>query len=104
MILAAADLTPDTTITIGAASAIIVAIVSASAWLHSVIVKVNGSLQAVAVRIKSLEEARAGTYTLAAAAEVALRQAIENPGHRVPDPRDPNRIIEVREGQCRDHD
>lgn len=34
-------------------------------------------------------------YPLAVASEQALRTAIENPGMRVPDPRDPNRIIVV---------
>lgn len=35
-------------------------------------------------------------YTVSAAAEQALRMALENPGLRVPDPRDPSRIIESR--------
>ena len=34
-------------------------------------------------------------YTLTQAAERALRSAIENPGLRVPDPRDPSSIITV---------
>lgn len=34
-------------------------------------------------------------YTLTMASERALREAIENPGLRVPDPRDPNKIIVV---------
>jgi len=34
-------------------------------------------------------------YTLTMASEKALRTAIENPGIRVPDPRDPNKIIVV---------
>ena len=36
-------------------------------------------------------------YTLTAASEKALRTAIENPGHRVVDPRDPSKIIVVKE-------
>jgi len=35
-------------------------------------------------------------YSLTQASERALRTAIENPGMRVPDPRDPNKIILVR--------
>jgi len=35
-------------------------------------------------------------YTLTQAAERALRSAIENPGLRVPDPRDPSTIITVK--------
>ena len=34
-------------------------------------------------------------YTTAAAAENALREAIENPGHRVPDPRNPGEVFVV---------
>ena len=34
-------------------------------------------------------------YHLSSAREAALREAIENPGHRVPDPIDPNKIIVV---------
>ena len=34
-------------------------------------------------------------YGITAASEAALRQAIENPGMRVPDPRDPERVIVV---------
>lgn len=35
------------------------------------------------------------TYSLAGASETALRTAIENPGFRVPDPRDPAKVIVV---------
>lgn len=50
----------------------------------------------LAGRISALEGSIAGAYTLNAASEAALRTAIENPGFRVPDPREPVRIIEVR--------
>ena len=39
----------------------------------------------------------ADRYTLTAASEKALRTAIENPGMRVPDPREPSKIIMVRD-------
>jgi len=45
---------------------------------------------------QSMALADADKYTLTAASEKALRTAIENPGMRVPDPRNPNVIIEVR--------
>ena len=41
------------------------------------------------------EAIQADRYTLTQAAERALRSAIENPGLRVPDPRDPHTIITV---------
>ena len=43
------------------------------------------------------EDSRKDRYTLTAASEKALRTAIENPGHRVVDPRDPSKIIVVKE-------
>lgn len=43
-------------------------------------------------RMQSVENDR---YTLTMASEKALREAIENPGFRVPDPRDPTNIIVV---------
>lgn len=42
-----------------------------------------------------LEMLKSEMYPMAVASEQALRTAIENPGMRVPDPRDPNRIIVV---------
>ncbi|MEM9372412.1 MAG: hypothetical protein AAGA55_02110 [Planctomycetota bacterium] len=44
-------------------------------------------------RLSTVEQ---DAYTLTAASEKALRTAIENPQLRVPDPRDPSRIIQVR--------
>ena len=52
----------------------------------------SGKITSFETRMKTVEDDR---YTLAMASERALREAIENPGHRVPDPRDPNRIIVV---------
>lgn len=43
----------------------------------------------------SLDEVKSASYTLARASEQALRTAIENPSLRVPDPRDPNKLIIV---------
>ena len=43
-------------------------------------------------RMRGVEADR---YTLTMASEKALREAIENPGFRVPDPRDPSKIIVV---------
>jgi hypothetical protein len=34
-------------------------------------------------------------YPMSVASEAALRMAIENPSLKVPDPRDPNRVIQV---------
>jgi hypothetical protein len=74
-------LKPETKTTIGAAGAVCVAIVSFALWMDR--------------RLGSLETKVAGAYTLAAASEQALRLAMENPGLRVPDPRDPSSLLPV---------
>lgn len=45
-----------------------------------------------------LEDLKAGSYTVAAAAEHALRTAMLNPGMRLPDPRDPRAVLCVDHG------
>jgi len=50
------------------------------------------------IRVDALED----RYTLTAASEKALRTAIENPGMRVPDPRDPSEIITVSVGSVQE--
>jgi hypothetical protein len=75
-------------ISIGTALAVIAAAGTATARALSV-------LGAIDNRLAKVENKVADQYTLAVASEVALRTAIENPGMRVPDPRDPNRIIQV---------
>jgi len=52
-----------------------------------------GGTWKVSTAVNQLQRDVAGSYTLAAASEQALRMAIENPGLRVPDPRDPSKII-----------
>lgn len=43
-----------------------------------------------------IQAMRRDTYTLSNASEAAARMALYNPGMRVPDPRDPSKVIEVR--------
>lgn len=52
----------------------------------------------VAELAQSLEEVKGNSYTLAKASEVALREAIANPGQVKIDPRDPSKIIVVKPG------
>ena len=54
--------------------------------------KIAGVAERFEQRVTKLEKEH---FTLAAAAEAALRFAIENPGMRVPDPRNPANIIQV---------
>lgn len=48
---------------------------------------------------KGLEGVKADRFTLTAASEAALRTAIENPGLRIPDPRDPSKVFVVDVGR-----
>jgi hypothetical protein len=45
------------------------------------------------------EADRAGSFSMDRASEVALRMAIENPGTRIPNPRDPSQVIVVTSGR-----
>jgi hypothetical protein len=48
---------------------------------------------------RDLQALTANAYTMDRASEVALRTALENPGQRVPNPRDPSQIIVVTSGR-----
>ena len=50
----------------------------------------------------SIDEVRVNSYTLSRASEVALRQAIAEPGRPVVDPREPSKTIVVKEGSHSD--
>lgn len=57
------------------------------------------AVTALVVRIETkLASIMADRYSLSMAAEDALREAIANPGHRVPDPRKPGQYIVVEQG------
>lgn len=61
--------------------------------INTVKIQINNDLTTMNGRIDKLNEDK---YPLSLASERALRTAIENPGMRVPDPRDPSQIITVR--------
>lgn len=79
----------NTKVTIGAAVACVglfVGTAFAGIWM----------LSSVLTRMEfQIGELSKNQYSLPAAAEVALRQAILNPGMRVVDPRDPSKMIVV---------
>lgn len=86
----------DTKVRLGSAAMIVSAILGASWWLQQELrANQDAVLETVRSDMKTLESK---TFGIAAAAEAALREAIENPGHRVPDPRDPTKIIVVNRG------
>lgn len=57
---------------------------------------INRQFAAMQLRMDSLEESIGDKYTIARASENALRMALENPGLRVPDPRNPTDLFEVK--------
>lgn len=85
----AVTLSQDSKITMGVAGTL--GLLAIGATWH-----VGVQLSAINQRLDQLEKNVGERFTLTAASEQALREAIENPGHRVPDPRDPSQIIEVR--------
>ena len=56
------------------------------------IMAVQSSMDSIQARVTAIETNR---YRISDASEQALRLAIENPGMRVPDPRDTSKIIVV---------
>lgn len=77
------------TITMGVAACVVVFAVVAT-W------RVTSKLSSIDNNILSMRQELDNSFTLDKASEQALRMAIENPGMRVPDPRDPTKIIEVK--------
>ncbi len=86
-----ANLTPNTKFTIGISAACVFCLSAAGA-----VYKATNILNSIDQRLATVETGVNNGYKLADACEQALRMAIENPGFKVPDPRDPTRIIEVR--------
>lgn len=78
--------TQDTKVTIGTAVLVLVSLLTVGWRLNTEFSKLRTDLTAV----------QNDSYSKAAAAEQALRLAMENPGLRVPDPRDPTKVFEVR--------
>lgn len=76
---------------------IVMSIVSSTWYLANAQAKdretVRQSIDALIVRVSTIEGQR---YSKPEAVEQAMRMAIENPGMRVPDPRNPSQIIIVQ--------
>lgn len=85
-----------TWVTLGAAGSAIGFAVICTWIVSNQLSDINRQFSAMQARMDSLEDSIGDRFTVAKASEVALRTAIENPGMRVPDPRNPSEIIEVR--------
>lgn len=98
-------ITPNTKI--GASiSAVIIGIISICTFIYRTTSWVDAKQAEIEARFRSIDDnaqkisdtlgrLTSDRFTLTAASEQALRWAIENPGLRVPDPRDPSKIIVV---------
>lgn len=103
--------------TIGTASRVTISIVLSAAgvlaslggiawWIGSAVLnelqEIRSQMARNALALENIkqdvDEAKAESFTSAMAAETALRLAINNPGMRVPDPRNPDRVIVVQSG------
>lgn len=94
------DITPEkkVTTTLRAVIALIGVVITCSWWLSNKVGAIDKSLTEMSNRIVLLED---GRFSKAEAAEQAYRMAIENPGLRVPDPRNPAQIIIVQAATIR---
>lgn len=78
--------TSDTGVALG-----VVVTVVACTWVMAT--KMSKLTSAMHSMKEDFDQMKAQTYTKAEAAEVALRTALMNPDMKVPDPRDPDKIL-----------
>lgn len=89
-------LNQNTRVTLGVVAAILVVGIGATWTLAAVAIKSFESIRTeIGTLTSGLEQVKNDRYTLTAASETALRTAIENPGLRVPDPRNPGKVFVV---------
>lgn len=100
-------LTQDSKITLGAMLAIVGALVGSGLWVGEKVRNaemsvrdfnstLSGRIDGLAAKVDGLES---GRFSVEQAQLAAYREAIENPGHRVPDPANPDRIVVVYAGR-----
>ena len=77
------------TITMSVAAGLIIFAIGATWWVAKTLSNITTQIKTMLTRLDN-------AFTIEKASEQALRMAIENPGMRVPDPRDPAKIIEVK--------
>ena len=78
----------DSKITIGSSIAIVLALIAGT-------VQLTRKMDSLESRINALES---NNYTVSQAVEAAYSEAMANPGHKVPNPRDPNKLFVVYAG------
>lgn len=95
------SISPDTqfNITLGVAVTALLALIGVVWKASRLVVHFENRWEEFESKINALTTKMGDSYTLTRASEVALRHAIENPTHRVPDPRNPHRVITVNHGE-----
>lgn len=93
-------ISPDTqfNITLGVAVSSLIALIGGVWKVSRVFAHFEKRWEGMEAKITAMTDKLGDSYTLTRASEVALRTAIENPSHRVPDPRNPHRVITVNHG------
>lgn len=87
---------PNTRITVGLVVTILAVGIGATWQLARVVTDQFAGVRDEIASLKTgLDAVKTDRYTLTAASETALRTAIENPGMRVPDPRNPAHVFVV---------
>lgn len=89
------NVTSDTGVAVGLVVSLISAAVGCTWWLGRRLNKIDSAFMSLGGRLEAIEQRELDNYTLAQAEVHALRTAIANPAMKVPDPRDPSRIIET---------
>ena len=87
-----AIISSESTVTIGLVMAVVGSVISMTVWITT---KINGLSRKIDSSMERVAAVERTYLRIDLAAENALRQAIANPGHRVPDPRNPGELIVV---------
>lgn len=88
----------NTGISIGVMVLVVGAIVTCTIFLQGIKAEVATASIRIDNIVAATEDAKDDRYRMTNASEDALREAIENPGHRVPDPRNPGSVFVVEQG------
>lgn len=86
-------LTRDTKITIGTAVAVVGLAIGSTWWVAERLNDTTAQLINIRSEIEGVTAKMTDLYKKSEASEQALRMALENPGLRVPDPRDPSKVF-----------
>lgn len=78
---------------------LIIALIGCTWTVTNHLAALDKTISEIANRVESVEK---NSFTIPMAEASALRTAILNPGTRVPDPRDPTKVITVRSAQIGD--